>query len=251
MNKNAINKILRHPDKDEIISKIILGKSASEIHHWLKSKYTNVSESKFVISEKFIKSFNEGYLDIYSMIQEDLLKTRSALSLNKEEDLELNVKSLPAYKDIMLQTVNEELDIRKIIKNLCIAIETRLSQVFDEIQSDPGNINTRIDRLLIDYTEVLGNILEKYYKFTEVPVNQTVQHNVTLQVVDQHISVFHDVIREVLSQMDLETSLYFIEVFNEKMAKLKAPDKEIGSSSEIRLAEAKLLNETINKKINE
>jgi hypothetical protein len=77
-----------------------------------------------------------------------------------------------------------------------------------------------------------------------------VQHNVTLQVVDQHISVFHDVIRDVLSKMDLETSLYFMDVFNERMNKLKAPDKEVGTSSEVRLAEAKLLNETINKKIN-
>jgi hypothetical protein len=69
-------------------------------------------------------------------------------------------------------------------------------------------------------------------------------------VVDQHISVFHDVIKEVLSQMDLETSLYFMEVFNEKMNKLKVPDKDF-PNTEVRLAEAKLLNETINKKINE
>jgi len=51
--------------------------------------------------------------------------------------------------------------------------------------------------------------------------------------------------------MDLETSLYFMEEKKEKMAKLKVPEKESGTSSEIRLAEAKLLNETINKKINE
>jgi len=42
-----------------------------------------------------------------------------------------------------------------------------------------------------------------------------------LQVVDQHISVFHDVIKEVLSQMDSDTLLYFMEVFDDKMAKLK------------------------------
>lgn len=251
MNKNALKKILDHPDKDEIISKLVIDIPTKDIYDWLKSKYTNVSEAKFVIAEKSIKSFKENYLDIYSMIQEDLSKTRSAITTSTEDNLQLSIKNLPAYKNIMLQTVNEELDIRKIIKGLCIAIETRLSQVFDEIQEDPRNINTRVDRLLIDYAEVLGNILEKYYKFTESPADQIVQHNVTLQVVDQHISVFHDVIREVLSQMDLETSLYFMEVFNEKMAKLKAPDKETGTNSEMRLAEAKLLNETINKKINE
>jgi hypothetical protein len=151
----------------------------------------------------------------------------------------------------MVKTANEELDIRQTVKRLCVAIETRLGQVFDEIQEDPRNINTKIDRIFLEYAEVLGNILEKYYKFTEAPADQVVQHNVTLQVVDQHISVFHDVIKEVLSQMDLETSLYFMEVFNDKMAKLKPPSEKPNVPSEARLAEAKLLSENINKKLSE
>jgi len=251
MNKNALKKILEHPDKDEIISKLIIGISAKDIHDWLKAKYTNVSEMKFVIAEKSIKSFQSNYLDIYNMINADLAKSKSALATNTEEQLSLSIQNNPTYKNKMLELAGKELDIRQIVTNLCVAIESRLAQVFDEIQEDPRNINTRVDRLLIDYAEVLGNILEKYYKFTEVPVNQTVEHKVTLQVVDQHISVFHDVIRKVLSQMDLETSLYFMEVFNEEFSKLKLPSEKDAPNTEVRLAEAKLLSETINKKINE
>jgi len=251
MNKNALQNILGHPDRDELISKLVIGFPADQVHDWLKDKYTNVSEAKFVIAEKSIKSFQANYLDIYSMIQEDLAKTKSAIATNTEDQLELAVKNLPAYKSVMLKTAGEELDIRHIVKNLCVAVETRLAQVFDEIQENPRDINTRIDRLLIDYAEVLGNILEKYYKFTEAPADQVVQHNVTLQVVDQHISVFHDVMKEVLSKMDLETSLYFMEVFSDKMSKLKAPDKDAPPNTEMRLVEAKLLNETISKKIND
>jgi hypothetical protein len=251
MNKTSLKKILEHPDKDEIISKLLIGIPPKDVYDWLAAKYTNVSEAKFVVAEKSIKSFQDNYLDIYNTIQQDLAKTKAAVATSSEEELELAVNNLPAYKSIMLKTANEELDIRKIIKNLCVAIETRLSQVFDEIQEDPRNINTRVDRLLIDYAEALGNILEKYYKFTEAPADTVVQHNVTLQVVDQHISVFHDVIKEVLSKMDLETSLYFMEVFNEKMNKLKAPSEKEVPNTEVRLAEAKLLNETINKRLNE
>jgi hypothetical protein len=251
MNKNALKKILEHPDKDEVISKLILGIPAKDIYDWLKSKYTNVSEAKFVIAEKSIKSFQDNYLDVYNIIQEDLSKSRVAIATNTEEELKLTTSNLPAYKSLLLKTANEELDIRKVVKNLCVAIETRFSQIFDEIQEDPRNINTKIDRVLIDYTEVLGNILEKYYKFTEAPADQVVQHNVTLQVVDQHITVFHDVIKDVLSQMDLETSLYFMEVFNEKMSKLKQPAEKEQISADVRLADVKLLSETINQKINE
>jgi hypothetical protein len=251
MNKTALSKILKHPDKDEIISKLIIGISVQDIYAWLKSKYTNASEGKFVIAEKSIKSFQDNYLDIYNMINDDLVKTKSAIVMSTEDQLALSVQNNPTYKNKMLELAGKELDVRQIISNLCVAIESRVAQVFDEIQEDPRNINTSVDRLLISYAEVLGNILEKYYKFTEVPVNQTVQHNVTLQVVDQHISVFHDVIKDVLSQMDLETSLYFMEVFNEKMSKLKAPVEKEMLNTDMKLAEVKLLNETINKKINE
>lgn len=250
MNKNALKKILDHPDRDEIISKLVIGIPPKDIFEWLQAKYTNVSEVKFVIAEKSISSFQKNYLDIYKTIQEDLAKTKTALATNTQEDLSLNINNLPAYKHILLQTANEELDIRKIVKQLSFAIESRLSQVFDAIQEDPRNINTRIDRLLIDYAEVLGNILEKYYKFTELPTDNTMQHNVTIQVVDQHISVFYDAIKEVLAQMDLESSLYFMELFNEKINKLKqTPEKEI-APTEVRLAEAKLLQETISQKLN-
>jgi hypothetical protein len=251
MNKASFKKIVDHPDKDEIISKLVIGQSTKDIHDWLEAKYTNPSETKFVIAEKTLKSFQANYLDVYTMIQEDLIKTKSAIANNTEQQLELAVKNNTAYKSIMIETANKQLDVRSSVANLCLAIETRLAQVFDEIQEDPRNINTKVDRLLIDYAEVLGNVLEKYYKFTESPADMIVNHNVTLQVVDQHITVFYDVIKRVLSQVDLETSMYFMEEFNKEITKLKAPDKDAAPNVDTQLAEVKLLNETINKKLNE
>lgn len=251
MNKTALKKILDHPDKDEIINKLVVGIPAKDLHEWLAAKYSNVSESKFVISEKSIKSFQDNYLDIYSLIQEDLAKTKSAIATNTEEQLDLVVKSNPVYKDALVKMANNELDIRQLIGTLAINLETRVAQIFDTIQEDPRNVNTRVERLLREYADTLGGLLDKYHKFTEVPANSIIQHNVTLQVVDQHISVFHDVIKEILSQMDQDAANYFMEVFNEKMSKLKMPEPSDVPTTEMKLAEVKLLNETINKKINE
>lgn len=78
---------------------------------------------------------------------------------------------------------------------------------------------------MIEYVDTLGNILEKYHKFTEVPAVATLNHNITLQAVDQHIMVFHDIIKDILAQMDIDSSLYFMELFNQKMSKLKMPEK--------------------------
>lgn len=250
MNKNALKKILDHPDKDEIISKLVIGITPKDIYDWLSSKYTNASEKKFVVAEKSISSFQNNYLDIYNMIQEDVVKSKSALATNTEEELALSVQNNPAYKSKMLELAGKELDIRKMVANLCVAIETRIGQVFDEIQEDPRNINTKIDRLLIDYAEVLGSILEKYYKFTEEPAQNIVQHNLTLNVMDQHIAVFHDIIKDVLSHMDLEASMYFMETFTERMSKVKLPPANAVPNTDARLTEAKVLSETIDKKIN-
>lgn len=248
MSKSNLDKILNHIDKEEIISKLILGVSAKDISEWLEAKYTNASERKYVLSEKMIKNFQDNYLDLYTHIKEDLLKSKQNLQLSPEEQIELSVKNNKAYKEKMLELAGKEIDIKTMITNMILAIETRAAQVFDAIQEDPRN--TRTDRILIEWFDTLGNILEKYHKLVNGAPDQIIQHNVKLQVVDQHVNVFYDVIKEVLSQIDVETSLYFMEVFNEKISKLKAPDKDI-SNPELRLAEAKILNESINNKLNE
>ena len=251
-NKPSYKKILEHPDKDEIISKLVIGQPPADIHDWLKVKYTNVGEKKFVLSENTLKSFQSTYLDFYNDILQDMQKTKSAVAIGAPlESLELAVRNNPAYEDAMVKLATGELNVDQMMGKMALNVELRISQIFDAIQSDPNNINTKIDRLLVDYAEMFGNTLDKYYKWKESQANQTLHANVTLQVVDQHISVFHDVIKEVLSQMDLETSLYFMEVFNEKMAKLKMPDPGAVPTPEMKMAEAKILNETINKKINE
>jgi len=252
MSKPTYKKILEHPDKDEIISKLVIGQAPSDIHDWLKAKYTNVGESKFVLTERIMKSFQDTYLDFYNDIQQDILKTKTALATNNNIDsIELAIKSNPTYQDTILQLSSKELDVEVMMGRMALAVETRMGQIYDLIQEDPRSINTKTERLWVELVETAGGLLDKYYKWKESQSTQVIQHNVTLQVVDQHISVFHNVIKEVLAQMDLETSLYFMEVFNEQMGKLKMPEANAPPTTEMKLAEAKLLNETINKKINE
>jgi hypothetical protein len=252
MNKPTYKKILCHCDKDEIISKLIIGISPSDIHDWLASKYSGVNESQFVLSEKILKSFQDNYLDFYQEIQQDISNTKNVLATsNNIDDIDLAIKNNPTYKDTILQLSSKELDAEIMMGRMALAVETRIGQLYDLIQENPRDVNTRTERLWVELVETAGGLLDKYYKWKETNSMQVIQHNVTLQVVDQHISVFHDVIKEVLAQMDLETSLYFLEVFNTKMAPLKMPEINAPPTTEMKLAEAKLLNETINQKINE
>jgi len=242
----GLKKILEHPDLEEIISKLLINTSSKDIHSWLKSKYTNVSESKFVISEKALTSFQDNYLDLYNHIKNDLLKTQQS-NLSLSAQAELSVKDNKAYKDKMLQLAENELDIKKMLSNMIVAIETRAAQVFDEIQEDPRNM--RMDRVLIEWFDTLGSTLEKYHKLVIGAPDQVIQHNVNIQTVDKYSDVFVEAIKETLSEMDLEYSLKFMELYNEKINKLKFNSEN--KNTESRLAEAKIINETITSKLNE
>lgn len=252
MNKTALEKILHHPDKDEIISKLVIGIAPKDIHEWLEMKYSNVSEAKFVIAEKSVKSFKDNYLDVYTIIKEDFLKAKTALVTGTaDEQLTLSVSENNSYKNLVLQTVGKELNLKDAIYGLIRVVETRLGQIHDSIQEDPRNINSRVDRVLIEYVDKLGALLEKAYKIALGGPDQIVQHNITVQHIDQHTSIFYEAIKRVLSKMDLESSMYFMEIFNEEMSKLKDPNNRQIQPVEERLAEVKVLNETINKKVNE
>lgn len=251
MSITILKKITEHPDRDEIISKLVLGIDPKDIHEWLSDKYVNVSEAKFIIAEKALKSFKNNQLDVYIYLKEDFGKAKNALANNTESDLELSIKDNPTYKNLVIQTVGKELDLKQSISQLCVAVETRLSQIYDTIQEDPRNINTRIDRVLIEYVNALGGLLEKAYKIINNGPDQIIQHNVTVQHIDQYVNVFYEALKKTMEKMDLESSMYFMEQFNEELSKIQDPANKPIQPVEERLAEVKVLNEAINKKINE
>lgn len=248
--KNNLHKILSHVEKEEIINKLLIGLSPKDINEWLNIKYGDI-DKKLVLSENVIKNFQENHLDIYNTIKEDLQKTKTALANGAaEEELNLTLQGSSTYKNKMIELANQEIDIKKMITNALSAIETRASQVFDEIQTDPRNIG-RTDRVLIEWFDVLGSMIEKYYKIVEQGPDQIVQHNISIQAVDQHVAVIYEAIKETLAQIDLESSLRFMELFNEKMSRLKPPVKEAPAPPDVRMAEARVINEAIGKRLND
>jgi len=248
MKQQTYKKILHHPDFDEIIAKFSIGIHPKEIHDWLAAKYSG--EKQMIISEKALKSFQDNYFDFYTTIQQDIASTKTDLAIGTQDELSLAVQNNSTYKELIVKAASQELDFRKLIVQVAMALETRLGQIFDEIQADPRNINTKIDRVFLDYCERMESVLDKCHKFNEPTANTVVQHNMTIQVMDQYTSVFIDAIKKVLSQIDVESSLLFMEIFNKEFSKLKMPTPQDHPTMEMKLAEVTLLNETINKKLN-
>ena len=244
MEKN-LEDIINHPDREEIISKLILGSSPKDISNSLKAKYKAVHEKRFVITEKVISIFQDKYLDLYQHLKEEILVYKNTGNISIDKEIDKTVKNNKTYKQRMDEMLNQEIDIKTTAKKLLIAIEARAEQVFDHIQANPNEFKQ--DRILIEYFNALSAALEKVNKVVNEAPDQIIQHNFNIQLLDQHVIIIQDAIKDVLSKLDYETSIYFMDLVTEKLKKLKEPDN-YDSSTEERYAQVKMLTENIVKK---
>lgn len=236
--------IISHPDKDELISKMLQSVSSEDIHQNLKVRYGDV-DKQYVLSVKTLETFKKNSLNIYQDIYQDLHKTSNALRTQTPESLDLSIKSSSQYKKAMLQLANNELDIKTMLGNLILSVENRIAQITDLIQRDPENIDTRSERLLTEYIDRLTNALEKWHKYILLVPDHVSQVNVSVQHINQQTTVFYEAIRNVLARMDIEASLLFMELFKEEMDKIKEPQEPKIIPVEERFAEVKSIHTQI------
>lgn len=252
MNKASLNKLMEHPDKDELISKLIQGTEPKELHEWLSEKYVSNAEKKFVLSESLLTGFKEKHLDFYVTIRNDVLATKghnSATAQGLDQLVQSNLNKNKAYKEKLIEMASKETDIKDTIRKLVAKIELRLEQVFEHIQENNDLDDFKDDNTLIKYLELLMNATEKVNKLVNDAPDQVIQHQHTIQIADQQIQVILDTIKEILSHFDYDASLYFIEMYTERMSALKAPEEYRPAGTEVRLAEVKMLDQNLDKKL--
>lgn len=251
----ALEKILNHPDKDEIISKLIIGIEEIDVSDWLKNKYIGEPTKAYLLSEQSLKDFKDNYLDLYTKIKEDVLKAKK---LSADEKLELTLKNNAAYKNKIIELADKKLDIEEKITRLITAIEDRAAEVFDKMQG--MEIDYKRDEVLIKYLDLLGNSLEKYYNIKDKEetkklnlaqsANVITNNNITIQVIDQQIGLFYQTFKEILETLDMETSMRCLELFNSKINKIKELNtKELTLDQQV--AEVEQLNSKIQRRLNE
>jgi hypothetical protein len=244
--ENIAKRILSHPDKDEVISKLLANIPPSEIAESLAARYNPETEKQFIISENYIKKFQSEYLDIYTMVKEDLYKTQQNKAAPSTA-LQQDIQGSEAYHKALEKYIDSEVDIKVMLKKMIVNVEARVSQIFDIVQQDPENIKP--DRTLIEWFNTMLAALEKYDTILNgSPEQINIQNNINIQVVDDRINIIFNLMREILSRLDYDTSLLFVEMWNEEMSKLGPVAPPI-LPIETRAAEVKILEETIAKKL--
>lgn len=224
MSKSIAEKLLHHPDFQEIVSKLCNDISPKDIADGLNLRYQEVNDKKFQLSERMIKSFRDDYLDFYTTVRQDLISLQ-APSTPASATLLQTLNNNIDYKEALTKYANTELDIKERIAKLCSVIEVRTEQMFNIIQEDPENY--RADRVMIEWLLLLKDTLHELREASETsPDAISIQNNISIQVLDTHMDAVFGIIREILTKLDYDTSLLFIDMWQEAMGGLKAKTVE-------------------------
>lgn len=212
-------RIVNHPDRDKIIKRLLEGDPPRTIGEYLRLRYDGKDEVHLRLPVTLLKEFKDNYLKRHKFLdrivkgdQRDIIDKKIAESL-------MNNKS---WRQRLEESVEKEVDFKNKIQQLCILVEARVEQVFDQIQRDPTTFKG--DYVLINYIDKLTNLLEKGNKLVNDIPDTLIQNNISIQMVEHHSMIFQDAIREVIAELDPETSNLVMDKLNEKLNQLK-PEK--------------------------
>ena len=150
------SKLQSHPNKEEILNKLVNGTKPKDISDWLKLKYPDKEQGHLRVSASMLKEFLNSNLDLYNTLKIDIVDTKQGLQQNKKiaESL-LNNKT---YRQRLNELADNEIDIKRVISEIVFLIRERIEQYFDKIQDNPESLKG--DYGLIKWFEVLLNAVE-------------------------------------------------------------------------------------------
>jgi hypothetical protein len=233
--------ILSHPNSEEIISRLVIGDDPKEIAQWLKIKYSEKEQKHLHLSAKVLQEYASKHLDLVGQLRQDLTIVKSGSDDKMQKQLSASLLNNKTYRQRVLELADTEIDIKKIVSELVMLCKDRMEQIFDRIQENPTHLKN--DYLLVKYFETLFVAVEKYDKIHNNAPDQIIQHNITVQHIDQQVAMLQEAVRKTLAKMDSEASLIFMEYYIEELSKLQAEKLPSPVTVENRQADAKILSE--------
>lgn len=217
-----LERILSHPDKDEIISRLTSSSTSKDVCIWLKNKYPNNKEHQ--ISYTLLDKFKKEYLNIHGNLMEDI---NQKLKEQKHEENKAEIKQLikqnKTYKEKINEAIDKKIDWEEKLIKLLNVTEERFGQLFDITQNNPNNLKP--DRSMIEYMKVILQFVTEIRKANGAP-DQVIQHNVSIQTVSEQAAILQRAIIQTFEELPIETASILIDKFNSNLNNLRLQYQE-------------------------
>jgi hypothetical protein len=216
------DKILKHPDREEIIKKLINGESVKQIEAWLRKKYPRTK--RLHVSYMTLQKFRSKNLNIKGDLLEEVKKAKSEY---EQTSLDSQLKDLTtgsnAYQEKINEIASKELDVTRRLLEMDKIISSRIEYYYN-ILAAGGNI--KHDKIFIEYISMLKSIMQDWKKYVEGFADQKIEHNVNVQVVNTQVSILKEIVFETLQEMSPELVPVFIDKINRRLSGMDTSSPE-------------------------
>lgn len=216
------NKVSKHPDKEEIIKKLLNGDSVKQVESWIKGKYPK--NKRYHISYMSLQNFRTNHLNIKGDLLEDIKNRRKQ---NQEEldnqETKLILSSSSEYQKKLDEIVSTEIDVNRKLLEMEKLISSRLEYYFNIIMAGGS---TKHDKVFLEYLNAMRAIMQDWKKYVEGVADKKIEHNISVQIVDAQVKIMKEAMYDVLREMDPELILIFMEKLNKRMQQLSYDSPE-------------------------
>ena len=210
------NKVLRHPDKEDIIKKLLDGESVKEVERWLKSKHPK--SKRLQVSYMTLQKFRSEHLNLRGDILDDIKNRRSEIGKDsKDAEVRSIVLSSSSYQQKIEEIASSELDVTKRLLEMDSLITSRIEYYYN-LLSQGGTI--REDKIFLEYINTLKSLMQDWKKYIEGFADKKIEHNINLNVIDEQARIIREAVYEVLQDMQPELIPVFVDKMELKMRQL-------------------------------
>ncbi len=200
-------KILNHPDKEEVIKKLLEGDSVKEVERWLKEKYPRTR--RLHISYMTLQKFRAEHLNLKGEVLDDIKNRRSEIDKESvEAEAKMIVHSSSAYKQKIEQIATDKLDVSKRLLEMDSLINSRLEFYYNLLQTG-GTLKE--DKIFIEYINTMKGLMQDWKKYVEGIADKKVEHNINVNVVNEQARILKETVIDVLSEISPDLVTIFVE----------------------------------------
>lgn len=209
-------KILNHPDKERIIEKLLSGESVKEIESWLEKKYPR--SKRLHISYMTLQKFRSDNLNLKGDVLEDIKNKKTEIDKkNLEIETKMIVQSSNAYKKKIDEIASSELDVTRRLLEMDRLVNSRIEHYFNLLETG-GSIKE--DKIFLEYVNTMKSLMQDWKKYIEGVADQKIEHNININIVNEHARILKETILEILREMDSRLIPIFVDKLNYKMKQL-------------------------------
>jgi len=213
-------KILNHPDKELVISKLLEGDSVKEVERWLKEKYPRTR--RLHISYMTLQKFRAEHLNIKGEVLDDIKNRRGEIDREASEaEARMIIKASSSYQQKLEEIASSELDVTRRLLEMDSLINSRIEYYYNMLQ-EGGSL--REDKIFIEYINTMKALMQDWKKYIEGVADKKIEHNINISVVNEQARVLKEAVLDVLQELNPDLISVFVDRLDIKMRQLDGSD---------------------------